>query len=136
MYTFAALMRHIFIALLAVAVLNMVFFVPQYERLSCSKVLTVNAFVETEEHVESVLYHICAELFDMYFPPVSTNAHFLEKDFITKRSIRGIICFVKPQIVEEVDYAAEAESYADFLYVPVAASMLDGFKYIGRFTPF
>lgn len=136
MYRFAARMRHILITLLVAAVLNMVFFVPQYERLSSTKCPAVNAFVENEEHVASVLYHICAEWFENYFPPVSTNVHFLEKDYLLKRSVRNIIYFLTSYTFEVSSYKTLAQLHTGFLYVPVVASILDGFVYIGRFTPF
>lgn len=130
------MLRNVIWLTLFAAMANLVLFVPQYNLTNDDSQSYTSTIDESEGSVESILTSICEEIFDVEYPPINEDAHFLEQDYLAKRVLRiGVNSIVSALIVTRI-----IESFADSQQQLFAASteviIHRSRLFIVRLTPF
>lgn len=86
------MIQHIVKQILLVALINMSLCVPQFDLVPVNCKKEVSKAIETQDKaVDSIPTIIFESIFGIDIPfPIHEDAHFLEKDFVVKRLVKGI----------------------------------------------
>lgn len=86
------MIQHILKQFILVALINMALFVPQYDLVPVNGAHAVSNTIEKQDKsVDSIATLIIESIFGIDVPfPIHEDAHFLEKDFVVKRVIKGV----------------------------------------------
>jgi hypothetical protein len=89
------MIQHLIKQILLVALINMSLCVPQFDLVPVNCATDVSRAIETQdEAVDAIPTLILESIFGIDIPfPIHEDAHFLEKDFVVKRLVKGVPLF-------------------------------------------